>query len=107
MKIALAGQGAFGIRHLEAIRNIPDVEVISLTGGRPAGTEAVAKKWDIPHWTTDLTETLEQPGPQAVILASPTQGHAYQAEQCMRAGKHVLIDIPIADSAAVSERLVQ
>ncbi len=107
MKIALAGQGAFGTRHLEAIQNIPDIEVISLTGGRPPGTEAVAKKWSIPHWTTDLTETLKQPGLEAVILASPTQVHADQAEQVMRAGKHVLIEIPIADSTADSERIVQ
>jgi 2-hydroxy-4-carboxymuconate semialdehyde hemiacetal dehydrogenase len=107
MKIALAGQGAFGTRHLEAIQNIPGIEVISLTGGRPAGTEQVAKKWSIPHWTTDLAESLSQPGLDAVILASPTQVHAQQGEQCMRAGKHVLIEIPIADSVADSERLVQ
>jgi 2-hydroxy-4-carboxymuconate semialdehyde hemiacetal dehydrogenase len=107
MKIALAGQGAFGTRHLEAIQNIPEIEVISLTGGRPASTEEFAKKWRIPHWTTDLTETLRQPGLEAVIIASPTQVHAQQAEQCMRAGKHVLIEIPISDSAEDAERLVQ
>jgi 2-hydroxy-4-carboxymuconate semialdehyde hemiacetal dehydrogenase len=107
MKIALAGQGAFGIRHLEAVQNIPDVEVVSLAGGRPAGTEEVARKWNIPHWTSDLSATLKQPGVEAVILASPTQVHATQAEQCMRAGKHVLIEIPMADSAADSERLVE
>ena len=107
MKIALAGQGAFGTRHLEAIQNIPDIEVISLTGGRPAGTEAVAKKWGIPHWTTDLAETLKLPGLEAVILASPTHVHADQAEQVMRSEKHVLIEIPIADSAADSERIVR
>ena len=73
MKVALAGQGAFGIRHLEAMQHIPGVEVISLTGGRPAGTEEVARRWRIPHWTTDLAETLKQPGLDAVILASPTQ----------------------------------
>src|SRR5882672_6868475 len=107
MKIALAGQGAFGTRHLEAIQNIPGIEVISLTGGRPPGTEAVAKKWSIPHWTTDLDETLKQPGLEAVILASPTQVHAQQAEACMRAGKHVLIEIPMADSVSDAERIVE
>jgi len=107
MKIALAGQGAFGTQHIKAIQNIPDIEVISLTGGRPAGTEAFAQTWNIPHWTTDLTETLEQPGLEAVIIASPTGVHAAQAEQAMRAGKHVLIEIPIADTVADSERLVQ
>jgi 2-hydroxy-4-carboxymuconate semialdehyde hemiacetal dehydrogenase len=105
MKVALAGQGAFGIKHLEAIQNIPGIEVVSLAGGRPAGTEEVAKKWKIPHWTTDLTETLKQPGIEAVILASPTQVHAAQAIQCMKAGKHVLIEIPIADTLADSEEI--
>jgi 2-hydroxy-4-carboxymuconate semialdehyde hemiacetal dehydrogenase len=106
VKIALVGQGAFGVRHLEAVRNIPDVQVISLSGGRPAGTQAVAERWHIPHWTTDLAETLKLPGLEAVIIASPTQVHAKQAEQCMRSGKHVLIEIPIADCVADSERLV-
>jgi 2-hydroxy-4-carboxymuconate semialdehyde hemiacetal dehydrogenase len=105
MKVCLAGQGAFGIKHLEAIQNIPDVEVVTLAGGRPAGTEEVAKKWKIPHWTTDLGESLKQPGVEAVILASPTQVHAAQAIQCMRAGKHVLIEIPIADTLADSEEI--
>jgi 2-hydroxy-4-carboxymuconate semialdehyde hemiacetal dehydrogenase len=106
MKVALAGQGAFGIRHLEAMQHIPGIEVISLTGGRPAGTEEVARKWQIPHWTTDLAETLAQPGLEAVILASPTQVHAQQAEACMRAGKHVLIEIPMSDSVQDAERIV-
>ncbi len=107
MKVALAGQGAFGIRHLEALAKIPGAEVISLAGGRPASTEEVAKKWKIPHWTGDLKESLKQPGLDAVILASPTQMHADQAELCMRAGKHVLIEIPIADSLADSERILK
>ena len=107
MKIALAGQGAFGIKHLEAIQNIPGIEVVSLAGGRPAGTEEVAKKWKIPHWTSDFGEMLKQPGVEAVIIASPTQVHAAQAIQAMRAGKHVLIEIPIADTLADSEEILQ
>src|SRR5437764_10712826 len=106
MKIAIAGNGAFGTQHIKAIQNIPDIEVISLTGGRPQGAEEFARTWKIPHWTTDLSETLQQPGLDAVIIASATQIHAKQAEQCVRAGKHILIEIPIADSVADSERLV-
>ena len=106
MKVALAGQGAFGIKHLEAIQNIPGIEVVSLAGGRPAGTEEVAKKWKIPHWTSDFGEMLKQPGIEAVIIASPTQVHAAQAVQAMRAGKHVLIEIPIADTLADSEEIL-
>ena len=107
MKIAVAGQGAFGVKHLEGLANIDGVEVISLAGGSPTSTEEVAKKWNIPHWTTDLAETLAQPGLEAVILATPTQMHAAQAEQVMRAGKHVEIEIPIADSLRDAELLLR
>src|ERR1700691_3844307 len=106
MKVALAGQGAFGIKHLEAMANIPGIEVVSLAGGSPASTEEVAKKWNIPHWTTDLAESLKQPGVEAVILTTPTQLHATQAIQSMRAGKHVMVEIPMADTLEDSERIV-
>jgi 2-hydroxy-4-carboxymuconate semialdehyde hemiacetal dehydrogenase len=107
MKICVAGQGAFGIKHLEAISKIEGIEVVTLTGGNPAGTEEVAKRFGIPHWTGNLAESLEQPGVEAVILTTPTQMHADQGEQCMRAGKHVMIEIPIADTLKDSERLLR
>jgi 2-hydroxy-4-carboxymuconate semialdehyde hemiacetal dehydrogenase len=107
MKVGVAGQGAFGVKHLEALANIPGTEVVTLAGGNAAATEEVAKKFKIPHWTSDLGESLKQPGLEAMILATPTGMHAKQGEQCMRAGKHVQIEIPIADSLADSERLVK
>ena len=107
MKIALAGQGAFGVKHLEAVARIEGIEVASIAGGNPEQTAQVAQKFNIPHWTLDLAESLAQPGIEAVLLATPTQLHAKQAEQCMRAGKHVMIEIPIADNLADSERLLQ
>jgi 2-hydroxy-4-carboxymuconate semialdehyde hemiacetal dehydrogenase len=106
MKVCLAGQGAFGIKHLEALAKIPDIEVISLAGSSRDAAGEVAQKWNIPHWTGDLAESLAQPGLDAVILSTPTQMHAQQGVQCMRAGKHVMIEIPMADSLADSERLV-
>src|SRR5579872_3020354 len=107
MKVCVAGQGAFGQKHLEAIAVIPGIEVVTLTGGNPAGTAEIAKKFNIPHWTTDLGESLKQPGVEAVILTTPTQLHFKHAEQCMRAGKHVMVEIPMADTLADSERLVK
>src|SRR5215472_17991975 len=107
MKICVAGQAAFGVKHLEAIAKIDGIEVVTLAGGNPAGTEEVARRFGIPHWTSDLGESLKQPGVEAVILATPTQMHAKQAEQCMRAGKHVQIEIPMADTLTDSERLVR
>jgi 2-hydroxy-4-carboxymuconate semialdehyde hemiacetal dehydrogenase len=107
MKVGLAGQGAFGVKHLEAMANIPGIEVITLAGGSPKTTEEVAKRFKIPHWTNDFAESLKQPGLEAMILASPTGMHAKQGVQSMRAGKHVHIEIPIADSLADSEMLVK
>ncbi len=107
MKVGIAGQGAFGIKHIEAIGNIPDVEIITLTGGNPTATEEVAKRFKIPHYTGDLAESLKQPGLDAMILATPTQMHAAQTVQCMRAGKHVQVEIPMADNLADSEMIAK
>jgi len=107
MKVCVAGQGAFGQKHLEAIQNIKGVEVVSLAGGNPQGTKEVAEKFKVPHWTSDLAESLKQPGVEAVILATPTQMHARQAIQCLRAGKHVQVEIPIADTLADSREILK
>jgi 2-hydroxy-4-carboxymuconate semialdehyde hemiacetal dehydrogenase len=105
MKICVAGQGAFGQKHLDALKRIPDVEVTSLVGGNQDVTGEVAKKYGIAHYTGDLSEGIKRA--DAVILTTPTQMHRSQGEQVMRAGKHVLIEIPIADSVEDSEQLVK
>ena len=98
IKVALAGAGAFGIKHLDGIRKIDGVEVVSLVGRRLAPTQEVAAPYGIGHVTTDLAEALALPEVDAVILCTPTQMHAAQAIQCMQAGKHVQVEIPLADS---------
>jgi len=100
LKVALAGAGAFGIKHLEAIQKIDGVEVVSLISRQLEPTRLVAQRFGIGHCTTELTESLALPGLNAVILCTPTQMHAAQAMQCLRAGKHVQIEIPLADQLA-------
>jgi 2-hydroxy-4-carboxymuconate semialdehyde hemiacetal dehydrogenase len=107
MKVGLAGQGAFGIKHLEAIQKIPGIEVVTITGGNQESTREVAQKFGIPHFTGDLAESLKQPGLEAMILATPTQMHASQAIQCLKAGKHVQVEIPLADSLKDAEAVVK
>ena len=108
MKIAVAGApGAFGTKHLDAIANIDGIEVASVVGGAPDDIEGFAKARGIAHWTKDLNETLERPEIEAVILATPTQVHAAQAIACMKAGKHVFVEIPMADSLADSLEVVR
>ncbi|WP_442680032.1 Gfo/Idh/MocA family oxidoreductase [Sphingomonas sp. ASY06-1R] len=106
MKIALAGAGAFGEKHLDGLKNIDGVEVVSVVGARLEPTQAVADKYGIPHACTDLAEALAQPGVEAAILCTPTQMHAAQAIQCMDAGKHVQVEIPLADSLADAEAVL-
>src|SRR5512138_61756 len=95
--VALAGAGAFGIKHLDAIKQIPDVNVISLVGREYDKTKEVADKYGIAHVTTDLAESLKLEELDAVILCTPTQMHAAQSIACLKAGKHVQVEIPLCD----------
>lgn len=105
MKIVVAGGGAFGIKHLNGIKNIDGVEVEALVGRRSEPTGKLAAEHGIPHALTSLAEALVLPGIEAVILCTPTQMHASQAVQCMRAGKHVEVEIPVADSWADAQEI--
>ena len=104
--VALAGAGAFGIKHLDGIKNIPGVEVVSLVSRELDKTRATADKYGIAHVTTDLADSLSMPGVDAVILCTPTQMHAAQTIACLKAGKHVQCEIPLADSLAGAQEIV-
>ncbi|TAK52778.1 MAG: Gfo/Idh/MocA family oxidoreductase [Gammaproteobacteria bacterium] len=107
MKIVLAGAGAFGQKHLDALKLIDGVEVVSLVGRELPATREVAGKHGVGHVTTDLGEALAQPGVDAAILCTPTQLHAAQALQCLDAGKHVQVEIPLADSIIGAEAVAR
>ena len=100
MKVLLAGAGAFGIKHLDGIENIDDASVIGLVGRRLEPTKEVASQYGIENVFTDLAEALKLSEVEAVILCTPTQLHAQQAIECMESGKHVQVEIPLADSWA-------
>ena len=106
IKVALAGAGAFGIKHLDGIKLIDGVEVVSLVSRELDKTKEVAAKYGIGHVTTDLSDSLALKEVDAVILCTPTQMHAAQAMQCMKAGKHVQVEIPLADSLKDAQAVV-
>ena len=97
IKVALAGAGASGIKHLDGIQLIDGVEVVSLIGRELPKTQEVADKYGIAHVTTDLHESLALKEVDAVILCTPTQMHASQSIACLKAGKHVQVEIPLCD----------
>ena len=108
MRICVAGAyGAFGIKHLDALAAIDGVSVTSVMGPTRAKIDALAKARGIGHAATTLEECLARDDVDAVILSTPTQLHAEQTIACMKAGKPVLVEIPMADSLADSEEIVR
>jgi len=107
MKVALAGAGAFGVKHLEAMAKIDGVQVVSLVGRTLDATKEVAARFSIGHVTTELAESLARPDIDAVILSTPTQIHASQTIACLEAGKHVQVEIPLADRLADAEEVAR
>ena len=103
IKVALAGAGAFGIKHLDAIKLIDGVEVVSLVSRDLVKTQEVADKYGVKHVSTSLDDSLALAAVDAVILCTPTQMHAEQSIACLNAGKHVQIEIPLADSLSGAE----
>lgn len=106
-QIALVGAGAFGLKHLDAIRCIEGAEVVSLVDTDSVRMKRVAEQYGIEHKTTDLEDALSIPGVEAVILCTPTPMHAAQAMQCLQAGKSVLVEIPLADRLADAREVVR
>lgn len=106
MKVVVAGVGAFGQKHLDGLKKIDGVEVVAIVGRQLAPTQEIAKKYGVAHATTQLSEALS-PDVNAVILCTPTQLHAQQAIQCLKAGKHVQVEIPLADSWRDAESVDQ
>ena len=106
IKVALAGAGAFGIKHLDGIKNIDGVEVVSLISRDLEKTKETATQYGIGHVTTDLNESLALKEVDAVILCTPTQMHAEQTMACLRAGKHVQVEIPLADTLKGADDVV-
>jgi|TARA_B100000446_G_C10542262_1_gene337351 2-hydroxy-4-carboxymuconate semialdehyde hemiacetal dehydrogenase len=107
MKVMVVGPGAFGIKHLDGLKNIDGAEVVSLVGRALEKTQAVADEYGIKHVSTDLAEALKETEADAVILCTPTQQHASESIQCMKAGKHVQVEIPLADSWADAEAVMK
>ncbi len=106
INVALAGAGAFGIKHLDAMAQIDGVRVVSVVGRTLEPTQEIADRYGIEHVTTDLTETLALDEVDAVVLATPTQMHAEQSIACLEAGKHVEVEIPLCDNLTDGRRVV-
>lgn len=107
MRVVIAGEGAIARKHVAALRRIDGVDVVAVSGGVEEDTRDFAEEFAIPDWTTNLEEVLDRTDVDAVVLASPTQIHAEQAIASLDAGKHTLVEIPMADNLADSRAVVE
>jgi len=107
VRIGVAGaNGAFGSKHLDALSQIDNVEIVAAMATTLDKANGVADKYSIPNRFDNYDDMLGMADLDAVILATPTQIHAEQGIKAMAADKHVLIEIPMADTLADSEALV-
>lgn len=107
VRIALVGAGAFGIKHLDGLKNIDNAEVTYIVSSTKEKAQEVANKYGVPHATGDLNEALASSEVDAVILCTPTQMHAPQTLACLKAGKHVQVEIPLSDNLAGAEEVLK
>ena len=106
VRIALVGTGAFGIKHLDGLKNIANAEVTFVVGSSQAKAQVVADQYGIPNAVGSLDEALASDQVDAVILCTPTQMHASQTLACLKAGKHVQVEIPLADALGDAEEVL-
>src|SRR5210317_15988 len=108
VRIGVAGaNGAFGSKHLDALSQIDNAEIVAAMATTREKVNGVADKYSIPNRFDNYDDMLGMADLDAVILATPTQIHAEQGIKAMAAGKPVLIEIPMADALADSEKLVE
>jgi 2-hydroxy-4-carboxymuconate semialdehyde hemiacetal dehydrogenase len=106
MNICMVGHGMMGTGHTEALHGAP-CTLHTIVGRRPEPTQAFAERYGYLHWTTDLAEALENPQIDVVILTNPSEMHAQMALAALEAGKHTLVEIPLAMNLADAERIVK
>jgi 2-hydroxy-4-carboxymuconate semialdehyde hemiacetal dehydrogenase len=105
LTLTFIGYGSIAAAHVRALRELGGVRFDSVVGRRPEATEAFAREWGFAHWTLSLKEALARPGVDAVVICSPSDQHAEQAEQALASGRHALVEIPLAMSLADAERV--
>ena len=107
VNIAVVGLGAFGQKHLDALAQIPDAKILYVAHSKQDIADEFAAKYGAKRGFTNYAELLSQPDLDAVILCTPTQMHHEQTLQALRAGKHVQVEIPMADNLAGVQEIVR
>lgn len=106
VNLAVVGLGAFGQKHLDALANIPDANIQYVAHSTQDVADEVAAKFGAKAGFDSYTELLKQPDLDGVLLATPTQMHHAQTIEGLRAGKHVMVEIPMADNLAGVQEIV-
>jgi predicted dehydrogenase len=105
VRLAVAGAGLIGRRHVEEIDASADAELAAIVEPGPAGPE-LAQKYDVPLYPS-LTSLFAAARPDGVILATPNRMHVDGGLACVAAGVPVIVEKPIGDTVGGARRLVE
>jgi predicted dehydrogenase len=105
LRIGLVGAGAISTQHLEAIEALPSTRLVAVMSASPEHAQAAGESQGVP-WTTRLEELLEREDVDAVTICTPSGLHPAQALAALRAGKHVLVEKPLALTVADADAVI-
>lgn len=104
---ALVGAGLFGERHAQAYSRHPDVDFVAVCDLDADRARLIAERYGASYHSTDLEQLLADPQIAAISVATPDHLHRDVAVACARAGKHLLVEKPLATTVADAEAIVE
>lgn len=105
VRVAIVGTGYIGHYHARAAKSGARTELVGALGSTPEKGRAFSKEHGAPRAYASLDELTADPDLDVVVIATPNALHAPQALACLGAGKHLLIEKPLAISAAECEAI--
>jgi predicted dehydrogenase len=105
VRLAVAGAGLIGKRHIEEIDASDSAVLASIVDPGPAGPE-LARRYGVSLYPS-LAELFADDKPDGIILATPNRMHVAGGLECVEAGVPVIVEKPIGDDVASASRLVE
>jgi UDP-N-acetylglucosamine 3-dehydrogenase len=106
IKVGVIGVGSWGVNHVEAYLGLPHAEVVAVADSSPERAEEVARTYNIPHWSDNYEELCALKEVEAVSIVTPELEHVKPVESAAKAGKHILLEKPVARAVSDIERMI-
>jgi UDP-N-acetylglucosamine 3-dehydrogenase len=107
LRVGVLGLGAFGESHLRAWRGLPNVEIVAVASRTPARAEAIAARYGVPRWYGSHEELIADPDIDAISVTTAEHEHRAPVVAALAAGRHVLVEKPIATTLADAAAMLE